>query len=276
VTARKSLESARIPKNRFVESVLTAVAIAITCVAAIPAAGQNSTPSAAYKAPRAMDGHADIEGIWQVRNTSAAFDLQDHAAARGIPPGRGIIVDPPDGKIPYKQEALAKRAGNFQNRETADTLNKCYMPGVPRLTYLNFPLQIFQTPKYTLIAYEYIHIYRTIFTDGTKHIQGLDFWNGDSRGHWEGDTLVVDVSDFNDQTWFDASGDYHSGALHVVERYTRTGQDTLQYEATIEDPNVFTRPWTIRIPLYRHAEPGFRLLEYECHAYSDEEAKARK
>ena len=219
-----------------------------------------------YKAPRTADGTPDLQGIWQVKNTSAAFDLQTHAASKGVPAGKSVIIDPADGKIPYKPDALAKRQANFKDRETADTLNKCFMPGVPRITYLNYPFQIFQTPKYTLIAYQYIHIYRTIYTNNTPHIDGLDFWLGDSRGHWEGDTLVVDITDFNDQTWFDAAGDYHSGKLHVVERYTRTGADSMTYEATIEDPDVFTRPWKISAPLYRHTEPNFRLLEYECQA----------
>jgi hypothetical protein len=251
---------------RFVVSLVTAAVL-------ICAASQMASAQAAYKVPRTADGTPDLQGIWQVRNTSAASDLGDHAGALGIPAGRSVIVEPLDGRIPYKPEALVKRRENFKNRDTADTLNKCYMPGVPRITYLDFPFQIFQTPKYTLIAYEYIHIYRTIFTNGTPHIDGLDFWLGDPRGHWEGDTLVVDVTDFNDQTWFDASGDYHSDKLHVVERYTRTGPDTLRYEATIEDPEVFTRAWKISLPLYRHTEPNFRILEYECQAYADEAAK---
>src|ERR1700722_19060497 len=216
---------------------------------------QNSAVRAAYKVPRTPDGLPDLQGIWQVRDTTAAFDVQDHAGALGIPPGRSIVVQPADGKIPYKPEALAKRQDNFKNRQTADTLNKCYMPGVPRITYLDFPFQIFQTPKYTLITYEYIHIYRTIFTDVSKHIDGLDFWLGDPRGHWDGDTLVVDVTDFNNQPWFDASGDFRRAQLHATHRYTRTGPDTLQYEATIEDPAVFTRAWKISLPLYRHTEP---------------------
>ena len=248
----------------------------LTSLATALVVTQIALAQAPYKAPRTADGTPDLQGIWQVRNNSAAFDLEDHAGALGIPPGRGVIVDPADGKIPYRPEALAKRQENFKNRATADTLNKCYMPGVPRITYLDFPFQIFQTPKYTLIAYEYIHIYRTIFTDGSKHIDGLDFWLGDPRGHWDGDMLVVDVTDFNDQTWFDAVGDYHSDKLHVVERYTRTGPDTLQYEATVEDPAVFTRLWKISLLLYRHTEPNFRLLEYECQVYADEAAKGSR
>jgi hypothetical protein len=255
-------------------SMLAGVAVlALAFGSAQVARGQNSAARAAYKVPRTPDGLPDLQGIWQVRNTTAAFDVQDHAGALGIPAGRSIIVQPADGRIPYKPEALAKRQDNFKNRDAADTLNKCYMPGVPRITYIDFPFQIFETPKYTLIAYEYIHNYRAIFTNGTKHLDGLDWWNGDSRGHWDGDSLVVDVTDFNDQTWFDASGDYHSDKLHVVERYTRTGPDTLQYEATVEDPEVFTQPWKISIPLYRHTEPNFRVLEYECQAYSDEASK---
>jgi hypothetical protein len=246
-------------------SVLAAAA-ALSLVAALPARAQ-------YRVPRTPDGLPDLQGIWQVRNTAAAFDVQDHAGALGIPPGRSIVVEPAGGKIPYKPEALAKRQANFKNRDADDPLNKCYMPGVPRITYLNFPFQIFETPKYTLIAYEYIHNYRTIFTNGTQHLDGLDWWNGDSRGHWDGDSLVVDLTDFNDQTWFDASGDFHGDKLHVVERYTRTAPDTLQYEATIDDPEVFTQPWKISIPLYRHTEPNFRILEYECQAYADEQTE---
>jgi hypothetical protein len=254
---------------RWVKSI-TAAAGAWALVCAAP---QMASAQGAYKVPRNADGTPDLQGIWQVRNTSAAYDLQDHGGALGIPPGRSVIVDPPDGKIPYKPEALAKREANFKNREEADPFNKCYMPGVPRINLIDFPFQIFQTPKYTLMAYEYNHIYRTIYTNGSPHIDGLDFWLGDSRAHWDGDSLVVDVTDFNDQTWFDASGDYHSGNLHVVERYTRTGPNTLQYEATMQDPTVFTQPWKISVTLYRHTEPNFRILEYECQAYQDEAAK---
>ena len=260
-------------QRRFILAAVTAAAC--SSLRPLPAAGQ-AAGAPAYQAPRTPDSHADLQGIWQVRDTGAAFNLEGEAAARGIPAGRSVIVDPPSGKIPYKPEAIARRKENLQKRETEDTLNKCFMPGVPRLTYLNYPFQIFQTSKYTLIAYEYIHIYRTIFTDGTPHIEGLDFWNGDSRGHWEGDTLVVDVAGFNDQTWLDAAGDYHSDALHVVERYTRTGPDTLQYEATLEDPKVFTKPWKIALPLNRHTEPNFRLLEYECQPNSGDQVKAAK
>ncbi|HUA18649.1 MAG TPA: hypothetical protein VMU80_23245 [Bryobacteraceae bacterium] len=249
-------------RKQFWKTIPAVTALAVAALALEPVRAQSP---ATYKAPRTPGGHADLQGIWQVRNTAPALDLER---------GSAVIVEPPGGKIPYLPKALARRKKNFENRATDDPLKKCYMPGVPRITYLDFPFQIFQTPNYTLIAYQYIHIYRTIFTNGSQHIDGLDFWNGDSRGHWEGDTLVVDVSDFNAETWLDASGNYHSGALHVVERYTRTGPDTLEYEATLTDPKVYKQPWTLRLTLYRHTEPNFRLLEYECQTDSDEQAKA--
>jgi hypothetical protein len=228
-----------------------------------------------YVAPRASDGKADLQGIWQVRNTAAGA-LEAHGASLGIQAGNSVIVDPPDGKIPYQPWAAEKRNENYKNRAAADPLNKCYLPGVPRVTYLPFPLQIFQTPKFVAMASEYDHSTRTIPVDGSKHLEDIDFWMGDSRGRWEGDTLVVETTDFNDQTWFDSSGDFHSGELKLTERFTRTDPDTLLYEATFEDPKVFTRPWKISMPLYRHTEKNFQLYEYECPIYLDEAAKERK
>ena len=247
---------------------IAALAVAVLWLAPSPAAGQ----SKAYTPPKAWDGHADLQGIWQARNT-ANESVEAHNASLGVAAGRGVIVDPPDGKIPYQASALAKRSDNFKNRATGDSVNHCYMPGTPRLMYMPYPFQIFQTAKYIIIASEYVHTIRTIYVDGSKHLEGLDFWLGDSRGHWEGDTLVVDVNAFNDMTWFDKSGNYHSDMMHVTERFTRTAPDILTYEATIEDPKVFTRPWRISMPLYLHTEPNFRLLEYECHSYMEDAAR---
>ena len=212
---------------------------------------------------------ADLQGIWEVRNTAAA-GLEAHGASGGIAAGPSVIVDPADGRIPYQPWAAAKQQENFKNRATADPLGKCWLAGVPRITYMPFPFQIFQTPEFVAIAYEYDHATRTISLTNGKHLTDIDFWMGDSRGHWEGDTLVVDVADLNPVPWFDLSGDFHSDALKLVERYTRTGPDTLQYEATIEDPKVFTRPWKISMPLYRHTEKNAQLYEYECHVYLEE------
>jgi hypothetical protein len=254
---------------RLLGSAFSAAAVmALFPLASVPASGQ----AKAYVAPKAWDGHPDLSGIWQARNT-AYVSLEPHTASLGMPAGTGVIVDPVDGKIPYRPEALAKRNDNFKKREDLDPVGKCYMSGVPRFAYMPFPFQIFQTPKYVVLISEYMHMYRTLYTDGSKHIEGLDFWNGDSRARWEGDTLVVDVTTFNDQTWFDMSGNHHSDALHVVERFTRMSDDVLTYEATIEDPKTFTRPWRIRMPLYRNTEPNARILEYECHSYLEDASK---
>jgi hypothetical protein len=228
-----------------------------------------------YTAPRTADGQPDLQGIWQVMNT-AAVNVEDHVAVLDMPAGRSVIIDPPDGKIPYQPAAAQKQKENFQNRAKADLLNQCYIPGVPRVMYLPFPMQIVQTPKYVLIASEFAHTLRTIYMNGTKHPGDVDFWIGDSRGHWEGDTLVVDVANLNPETWFDRSGNFHSDALHIVERISRTEPDLLTYEATLEDPKVFTRPWTMRMLLYRHREPNAKLLEYECNAYLEDAEKEKR
>ena len=239
----------------------------ILLLLATTAAGQGrQAPSDVYQAPRTVDGQPDLQGVWQALNT-AAWDIQDHSAQTGIPAGQGVVEG---NEIPYQTWALAKRQENFDNRATADPETKCYMPGVPRITYMPFPFQILQFEDHVLILYEYGHVTRTVYLDGTPHPEGhIDFWMGDSRGHWDGDTLVVDVIHFNDQTWFDRAGNFHSNALHVVERYTPAGPHHLTYEVTIEDPEVFTRPWKMSMPLYRRQEPGVQLLEYECYAYAE-------
>lgn len=229
----------------------------------------------AYTAPRTPDGKPDLQGIWQAMNT-AAVNLEDHIAVLDMPAGRSVIVDPPDGKIPYQPAAAQKQKENFKNRAKADPLNQCYIPGVPRVMYLPFPMQIVQTPKYVLMASEFAHSLRRIYMDGSKHPADALFWIGDSRGHWDGETLVVDVANNLPDTWFDRSGNFHSDALHIVERITRTDSDLLTYQATLEDPQVFTRPWTIRMLLYRHREPNLQLLEYECNAYLEDAAKENR
>jgi hypothetical protein len=222
-----------------------------------------------YRAPRTPDGKPDLQGIWEARNTANA-GLEAHRAALGIRAGESVIVDPPDGKIPYKPEARAKQQENYVKRATLDPVNHCFLPGVPRITYMPYPFQIFQTPEFAAITYEYSHASRTIHMNQSKHLDDIEFWMGDSRGRWDGETLVVDVADNNPDTWLDSSGNFHTAKMHVVERYTRTGPDTLRYEATIEDPDVLTKPFTIRMPLYRHTEPNAQLYEYECHVYLEE------
>ncbi len=216
----------------------------------------------------AAQNKPDFSGIWQAVNT-AAWDLQDHTGALGLPPGQGVVEG---SEIPYQPAAAAKKQQNFANRRTADpTEANCFLPGVPRATYMPYPFEIVQTPKLIAITYEFAHALRTIPMDGSAHSDLTDTWMGDSRGRWEGNTLVVDVTNFNDQTWFDGAGNFHSDALHVVERYTLTDHDHIQYEATIQDPKVFTRPWKISMPLYRVLDKNAKLLEYECVYYLQEE-----
>jgi hypothetical protein len=242
-------------------STLTIPALVVLALVGLSPRVEGQQP---YKAPRTADGHPDLQGIWQAVNT-ASWNLEDHASMLGVPPGLSVVEG---GEIPYKPEALAKRKKNFEERLTADPAAKCHLPGVPRVTYMPHPFQIFQNAEGVVIVYEYVGSTRTIYTSGGlhgSHPEGAFAYMGDPRGRWEGDTLVVDVVGFTDETWLDASGNYHSDALHVVERYTRTGPDHMRYEATIEDPNVFTRPWKISMPLYRRQERPMRLLEYYCH-----------
>jgi len=222
--------------------------------------------------PRAPDGKPDLSGIWQVLDNSLDGNIEPHAASYGVHGGQGGIVDPPDGKIPYLPSALARRQENYKNRPK-DPVAYCFKPGVPRITYIPFPFQITQAPGMIQITYEFVHNYRSVYINGSDHLPGIDFYNGDSRAKWDGDTLVVDVTDFNDDpqhpTWFDSTGNYHSDALHVVERWTRTSPDTMVYRATMEDSKVFSRPWTIEVLLYRHQEPNFRIMEYECQIFKE-------
>jgi len=259
-------------RNRLLASFVPAAVVAATILLAPqPSAGQAKATKAKasnYKAPRAHDGKADLQGIWQVFNTSYAAGIEPHSPALGIQAGMGAIVDPADGKIPYLPAARAKQQENFKNRAKLDPMHKCYMPGPTRVMALPFPFQILQTPKTVVLLSEYAHSTRNIFLSG-EHLDGLELWMGDSRGKWEGDTLVVDVKQNNPATWLDASGNLISNDTQIVERFTRTGLDTLQYEATFTDPTLYSRPWTMRFELRRHTEPNARVLEYDCNAYME-------
>jgi hypothetical protein len=244
-------------------SVLTAVLLSLS---APPASAQ--TPAL----PRTSDGKPNLQGIWQVLNT-AAWDIQDHAARLGVPAGQSVVVG---NEIPYTPAALAKKRQNLENRATADPETKGYLPGVPRIMYMPYPFQIFQTPEQVVMVFEYDRGVRNIYTKGTPHPRGpLNWWLGDSRGRWEGDTLVVDVVYFTDETWFDRAGNFHSEDLHLVERFTPAGPDHINYEVTVEDPNVFTRPWVMRMVLYRRKEPNVRVLEYDPGRLMDEASASR-
>jgi hypothetical protein len=246
-----------------------------------PAPTRRPAPAAprpgAYSGPRTPDGKPDLNGIWQVLGT-AHYNLEAHSALEGVPAGFSVVEG---GPIPYKPEALAKRNENFSKRLDLDPIRKCYMPGVPRATYMPFPFEITQTPAHLLFAYEFAHAARTVFLDGTPHMEDLDFWMGDGRGRWDGDTLVIDTVSLGDQTWFDEAGNYHSEALKVVERFTPSDPTHIAYTVTIDDAKVFTRPWSMSMTLYKRVEKNLELLDYECteHVYEKlfkERAAGRK
>ena len=240
-------------------------AAAIAAVAVLvmmqPVARAQTPQAQGYNGPRTSDGKPNLNGIWQVIST-AHWDLEPHSAEEGVPAGLGVVEG---GEIPYQPWALAKKKENYENRATADPLRRCFQPGVPRATYLPFPFEITQTPKHVAIAYEFAHASRTIFLDSTPRLaEDLEFWMGDARGRWDGDTLVVDTRSFNDQTWFDRAGNFHSAALRVTERYTPLSANHISYEVTIEDAKVFTRPWKMSMLIYRRLEKNLQMLEYEC------------
>jgi hypothetical protein len=218
-----------------------------------------------YDLPRTASGQPDLQGVWQAVNT-ANWNIQDQSASYGIPAGQGVVVG---NTIPYQQWALEQREVNLENRARLDTEANCKMVGVPRVTYMPYPFQIFQTEEQLVFTYEWVHTVRNIFLEGEHPPGPIEWYMGDSRGHWEGDTLVVDVVHFTGETWFDRSGNFHSPSLHVIERYSLTGPDHMLYEVTIEDPEVFTEPWQMSMPLYRRMEEDVRVLEYECYALAE-------
>jgi hypothetical protein len=235
------LAAKRIPGNHaFVFVAVFAASVASAAHGGLLAA-QAPAP---YTAPRTMDGKPDLQGIWMTRN-AAAFDVSEVAEGH---------------QIPYLPDALERE----QKGDRVDPIAHCSMPGVPRVTYMPFPFQILQRPGYVVFLFEYQHNHRIVPTAPRAHLEDIDFYLGDSVGRWEGDTLVIDVTNLSDKTWLDSARHTHSDALHVVERYTRTGPDVISYQATIEDPKTYSRPWTISMPLHRMTEPGFELREQEC------------
>ena len=238
--------------------------VGIIVIPALTGSAQTARKESPFSPGRLWDGKTpDFRGIWQVRD-SAYVNIEGHSAERGIAASRSIIVDPSDGKIPYKPEALAQRQQNYLNRATADPSSKCYQAGVPRATYLPTPLQILQSPGNFAIVYQDNHAFRVFHPDTRPHFDSTDWWMGDTRYRWEGDTLVADVVALTDQLWFDQAGNFHSTEVHMIERYRMTGADTLEYEVRIADPVVYTKPWTLRTVLHRVKEPGARIIEDEC------------
>jgi hypothetical protein len=238
---------------------LAAMSIATFSMSAAPGPVQ---ATAARNIPRTADGKPNLQGIWKANN-KAATDLLDMTAT----PGKSVVEG---NQIPYLAAATTKKQQNFANRKTADPLEKCFMPGVPRIMYMNYPYHIFQTKEHVAITFEWSQVYRLVYLNGSPaRTGGLEFWMGDSRGHWDGDSLVVDVTNNIDKTWFDAAGNYHSDALRMTERFTLLDVDTLKYEVTVHDPKVFSKDWKITMPLQRQKSMT-RVLEFQCQAEKEE------
>jgi len=254
---------------------LAALALIVlgSAFAAEPGIAQPAADDAAIE--RTAAGRPKLDGIWQALVT-ANWDVRPHAAAPApiaalgaagaAPPGLGIVEG---GAIPYLDGARDRQRQNYAERLALDPEVKCFMPGVPRATYMPHPLQIFQTDDVVMIAYQFANAVRTIH----MHDRGpapTSFWMGWSTGHWDGDTLVVEVTNQKADTWLDRAGNFHGAGLRVIERYTPMGPNHLWYEATLEDPEVYSRPWTISFPLYRRLEPNAQLLEFKCVPFAEE------
>ena len=261
----------------------------VSAVAAGTVVGVIALAQPAPLVPRNAADKPDLNGIWQALN-EANYDLEAHVArpamalrpgpygpipaapvlalgaVGAVPPSLGVVEG---GEIPYKPEALARRKQNQQDWLNLDPEIKCYLPGVPRATYMPYPFQILQSASALTFVYEYAGAVRNIFLKDPGPAPA-DSWMGKSVGRWEGDTLVIDVTDLNDQTWFDRAGNFHSDKLHVVEHYARTSPDVMSFGATIEDPIVFTRPWNISMPLYRRQEKNAQLLDFKCVEFVEE------
>jgi hypothetical protein len=270
-------------RRRF-SGLLIALAVMGAISSRAPVLFADQAPTAASKAwnpPRTPDGQPDIQGFWNngAGEGIAQYNLEGKGAeldaliqARQARAYQSVIVDPRDGKIPYQPWAAKKAQEHFDNhtqptKRFIDGRTRCYLPGVPRQVYSGpGGLQILQTPGYVVMTIEFTHAYRIIPLDGRPHLgDNVKLWQGDSRGHWEGNTLVVDATNLNDQTWFDIVGNFHSDALHVVERFTVIDTDTINYEATLEDPKVYTRPWKMVLTIRRLEDKDYELLESACH-----------
>jgi hypothetical protein len=277
----------RFPGKMITVAVVAAAVSAVISVSVIRTSGQATRPAR-------VGGKPNLTGIWQANN-EANWDLQAHAARPGavtqqgvypyeyarvpaapvlalgtagaVPGSLGVVQG--DGQIPYRPEALAMKKLNQDNWIDRDPELKCYLPGLPRAMYLPYPFEITQSTNKVHMAYEFTATARTIHLDKVEPPPD-DTYMGHSAGRWDGDTLVVDVDHFNDRTWFDRAGNFHSDALKLTERYTPQSADVIRYEVTIEDPKVFTRPWRIAMPLYRRAEPNAQLIEFRCIEFVEE------
>jgi hypothetical protein len=229
--------------SRVVRRVLSSAAIAGLLATAAPDSDRAEQQPAGAVCPQTAVGRQDAGFPRHLADRGTAYvNVEGHPGEKGLAASRSIVVDPPDGKIPYRRDALTRRQTNYRNRSTADPSLKCYQASVPRATYLATPLQILQSPGNFAIVYQENHAFRVFHPDTRPHFDATDWWMGDTRYRWEGDTLVADVAAITDQAWLDQAGNFHSTEFHVVERYRMTGPDVIEYEARIDDPVVYARP----------------------------------
>jgi hypothetical protein len=276
--------------DRFLAPSGGAVVIALL-LAAVPAAGQGTRSTARAQKPaaakawvpsRTPDGQPDVQGFWAMPVSAPPFfqNIEEgseptHNKMVLIKPRAGsAIVDPPDGKVPYQPWAAAVKQERFRNianpnPELRDpVVTHCVMPGVPRAQYEGVPptFQIVQSPGFFVLLFDRLHAARIIPVDGRPHAAAnIKLWMGDSRGRWDGNTLVVTVTNHNDRPWLDWAGNFHSDRLRVLERWTFVDGDTINYEATMEDPKVYLRPWKMAFSYSRIKQEGFQLLEDSCY-----------
>ena len=268
--------------QRFASSLRMTALAGLAVLTLVPMSAAAQTSSERWEPARTADGHPDMQGYWDGGPVNASHSIEDgccdpvHAKMQGRGPERlglpeQIIIEPADGRLPYQPWAAARRLEHLTTMETPtkaehiDPEDRCLLLGAPRSNYRG-DLQIRQSSGHVVFIYEWTHAYRVIPMDGRAHVgDDINLYNGDSRGHWDGDTLVVDVTNFNDQIWFDSHGSFYSNDLHVVERYTMVDADTIHYEATVEDPTVFTRPWKIAFNIVRLAEEGYEFFEEACY-----------
>jgi len=250
-----------------------AVVVLVLSLAPSTATGQTTRP---WDPPRTADGKPDLEGVWEPE-MGGSYSIEDtglqgiqQIGQAAVRRGPSRVVDPADGKIPYQPWARARQQDIYDNHlnpkpEHLDPVSRCFLGGVVREFYRLTAYQILQTPGEIVIQYENGHAYRVITMGGRPHISDkIQLWMGDSRGRWEGNTLVVDTTNFNGKAWFDIVGNFQSDGLHVVERFTRVTPDKIAYEATIEDPKIYTRPWKVALSIVRVKEPGYELIEEAC------------
>jgi hypothetical protein len=235
--------------------------VAALAVASGPLAAQ---PSAERPVPRAAGGKPDLSGIWVATGAIMLFEGQEaFAAARAADAAAGRPAGNTNEAPPYKPEAEAQRQYFLSRQGLDDPMARCLLTGVPRINFRPLPFEIVQLPDRVIMLYEIHHAFRIIPTDGRPPPEDAEpSYLGESVGHWDGDTFVVDVTSFNTNTWLTGVGTIHTEDLRVTERYTRDSFDTIRYEVTMEDPGVFTRPWTLRETF--RLRPGERIREYEC------------